>query len=173
LPTSLGTPKDRSRIIVSNTTPISELAKIGQFALLFEVYGHLVVPPEVDRELIAGTHPATAAVPVAEWIEVQPVSDLQQVRALHRATRLGLGECAAILLAAELGAHRLLIDDRAARQEAQRRGLPLIGTIGTLLLAKQRGLIPNLKEVLDELIAHGTRISPALYQTALAAAQEL
>lgn len=113
-----------------------------------------------------------AAVQSASWIEVRTVSSSNKVLALHASSRLGLGECAALTLAEELGAHRLLIDDRAARREAEVRGLPFAGTITTLLVAKQRGIIASVKEVLDDLVAHGTRISKRLYRDTLTAARE-
>jgi predicted nucleic acid-binding protein len=59
-----------------------------------------------------------------------------------------------------------------ARRVALSRNLPIIGTVGTLLLAKQLELISSVKEVLDALIVRGKRISPRLYQETLAAAQE-
>ena len=61
---------------------------------------------------------------------------------------------------------------RTARREAQVRGLPVIATIGILLLAKQRSHISTVKEVLDNLIANGTRISQRLYDDALTIAGE-
>jgi hypothetical protein len=108
----------------------------------------------------------------ASWIEVQSVTDINKVLTLQTDTGLDLGECAAIVLAQELGANRLLIDERTARREAQVRGLPVIGTIGILLLAKQRSHISSVKEVLDDLIANGTRISQRLYDDALTIAGE-
>lgn len=77
-----------------------------------------------------------------------------------------------LTLAEEIGAQRLLIDDRAGRREARARGLPVTGTIGTLLVAKQGGIIPSVRDVLDNLRAHGTRISEQLYRDAAAAASE-
>jgi uncharacterized protein len=155
-------------IVVSDTTPISELAKIGRLALLRDVYQRVIIPQEVYDEAMAGPHVVVAATQSATWIEVLAVSDSNKVLALHASTPLGLGECAALILAEEVGAQRLLMDDRAGRREAGRRGLPVTGTIGTLLVAKQLGFIPSVKDVLDELIANGTRISPALYGDALA-----
>lgn len=121
---------------------------------------------------MAGPGALAAAMQSASWIEVLAVSDSHKVLALHISTRLGLGECAALTLAEELGAQRLLMDDRAGRREARERGLPVTGTIGTLLVAKQRGIIASVKDVLDDLRAHGTRISERLYRDALAAASE-
>ncbi|MBC6479620.1 MAG: DUF3368 domain-containing protein [Hormoscilla sp. GM7CHS1pb] len=91
---------------------------------------------------------------------------------LQAETKLHLGETAAIVLAEELGVNQILLDDRKARLVAESRNLPVIGTVGTLLIAKRRGLIDNVKEVLDALIAQEARISPRLYQEVLAEAQE-
>ena len=126
-------------IVVSDTTPISELAKINRLTLLRDVYQRVIIPKEVYDEVMAGPGAIPAAVQAASWIDVVTVRDSHGVLAVHVATRLGLGECAALILAEELGAQRLLIDDRAGRREAKARGLPVTGTIGTLLVAKQRG----------------------------------
>ena len=159
-------------IVVSNTTPLSELAKVGLMHLLGDVFGQIIIPQEVYDEVTTGTHPAATAVPSTSWIEIRPIGDAQQVLTLQASTKLDLGECAAIILAQELGADWVLIDERAARDLAESRHLPVIGTVGILLLAKRRGLIPNVKPVLDGLIAQGKRISQQLYQEALAIANE-
>lgn len=159
-------------IVVADTTPLSELAKVGHLNLLRDVFGEIIIPQEVYNEVTTGTHPAVAAVKSANWIEVRAVSDSQKVSALQAGTGLDLGECAAIVLAEELGAEQLLVDDLGARREAKSRNLPIIGTVGTLLLAKQQGLIPSVKEILDNLIAQGKYISQSLYHNSLAIAKE-
>lgn len=83
-----------------------------------------------------------------------------------------MGESEAIVLAEELGASQLLIDEKAARKVAMARKLPLIGTMGILLLAKRRGLLDSVKNVLDEMQAQGTRISERLYVQVLVLAGE-
>lgn len=159
-------------IIISDTTPLSELAKVGQVDLLQGVFGQVIIPKEVHEELLRGNHPAIVALQAVDWIEVRTVSDCQKVSTLRTQTQLGLGECGAIILAEELGADRLLLDDQEARREALSRNLPVIGTVGVLLLAKQRGLIPSVKQILDDLIAQGTYINQKLYQDVLTQAQE-
>ena len=159
-------------IVVSDTTPISELAKIDRLTLLREVYQRVIIPQEVYDEVMAGPLVVVAATQSANWIEVHGVSDSTKLLVLHASTQLGLGECAALIIAEELRADRVLIDDRAGRREATARGLPVTGTIGTLLVAKQQGIIASIKDVLDDLRAHGTRISEQLYGDALAAAGE-
>ena len=91
---------------------------------------------------------------------------------LQMETGLDLGESAAIALAKELKAQRILIDESAGRTVAKARDLPVTGTVGVLLIAKQQGLISKVKPILDELIAVGKRISPELYREVLAIANE-
>jgi predicted nucleic acid-binding protein len=90
-------------IVVSDTTPISELTKIGRLTLLHNVYRRVIIPQEVYDELMAGPSATAAAIQSASWIEAIAVSDPSKVLVLHVSTRLGLGECAALALAEELG----------------------------------------------------------------------
>lgn len=159
-------------IVVSNTTPLSKLAKVGYMNLLGESFGQVIIPQEVYDEVTTGIHPAVSEVRSATWLEVRSIGDREQVPILQAQTGLDLGECAAIILAEELGADLVLIDEWAARKVAQSRSLPVTGTAGVLLVAKNRGLIPQVKPILDALIAQGMRIAPPLYQEVLAIAQE-
>ncbi len=56
-------------IIVSDTTPLSELFKVGQVALLQGVFGQVIIPKEVHDELTRGNHPAIVALQAVDWIE--------------------------------------------------------------------------------------------------------
>ena len=114
-------------IVVSNTTPLSELAKVGQINLLQEVFGQIIIPQEVYDEVTTGTHPAAREVQSVNWIEIFSIRDRRQVSILQAETGLDLGESAAIILAEELRADRVLIDEWAARRVAQSRNLPLTG----------------------------------------------
>lgn len=105
-------------------------------------------------------------------MEVVTVDNQQVVRELQQSFKLDLGESEAIALAEEISASQLLIDERAARKVAMARKLPLIGTVGILLLAKRRGLLDSVKDVLDEMQAQGMRISDRLYVQVLTLAQE-
>ena len=105
-------------------------------------------------------------------MEVVTVDNQQVVRELQQSFKLDLGESEAIALAEEISASQLLINERAARKVAMARKLPLIGTVGILLLAKRRGLLDIVKDVLDEMQAQGMRISDRLYVQVLTLAQE-
>lgn len=132
----------------------------------------MIIPQQVYLEVTTGNHPAVRQVQSATWLEVRSICELQKVSNLQIETGLDVGECAAIVLAEELNAQRLLIGEWAGRKVAQSRNLPIIGTLGILLIAKQKGLIPRVKMVLDDLILVGKRISPKLYQEVLNTARE-
>jgi len=110
-------------IIVSDTTPFSELAKVGKLDIVPAIFGEVIIPEEVYEEVRSGTHPAVAEIESADWIEVRSVRDSEKMYALKAAKNMGLGECAAIILAEELGAQRLLIYDKKGRREAMSRSV--------------------------------------------------
>ena len=159
-------------IIVSDTTPISELAKVKHLDLLPQIFGKVVIPQGVFNELQKGTHPVAFIVQNLTWLEVVTVNNQQLVEELQKSFNLHLGESEAIALAEEIGASELLIDEKAARKVAMARKLPLIGTVGILLLAKRRGLLDSVKNILNEMQVKGTRISVKLYEQVLILAEE-
>lgn len=159
-------------IVVSNTSPISNLAAIGQLDLLQQLYGTIIIPQAVYQELInsGDTEPATLAVQTLDWIQTQPVSD--QVLLASLQTNLDLGEAEAITLAVEIKAERLIIDERRGRNEAIQLGLQVTGLLGIVLAAKQQGLIPLVQPILDDLRANSFWIRDALYAEVLRLAGE-
>ena len=156
--------------VVTNSTPLIELSKINRLELLREVYRSIYIPEEVYTEVVVNGvgKPGAAQVETADWILCQPVKDKNQVLILHNRTLIDLGECGAIVLAQEIRAERIIIDDRVARQVAISKGLSVIGTIGVLRVAKARRIIPVIKPILDDPRSHGTRISDRLYYQILA-----
>lgn len=151
-------------MIVSNTSPIINLACIGRLGLLPDLYGDIVVPPAVFSEITAvlPDAPGAADVRTATWIKQQSIVN----RPLVAALRLGLdaGEAEAIACALQVKAKLLLIDERRGRRAAQELGLPVMGLMGVLLVAKNRGMVSSLRPILDDLrhIA-GFWLSDALY----------
>lgn len=149
--------------IVSNAGPILSFARAGNLGLLHQVVAELLIPGAVAEEL---GQTLTAGAP---WIMRGSVRDHRLVDSLPQ--RLHLGEREAIVPAIELGA-TLLIDDREARRDALQRELPHFGSLRVLKRAKERGFIPRIRPVLDELIASGTYISKSLYQEFLREVRE-
>ena len=83
------------------------------------------------------------------------------------------GETEALVLAEELHADWVLLDESKARRVAAILGLQHIGTVGLLLLAKQRGYVPHVRSLLDELRAQQFRLSDRVYQAILEQAGEI
>jgi uncharacterized protein len=83
-------------IIVSDTTPLSELAKVGHLDLLGQVFGRVIVPVEVHRELLRCNHPASQLIAGCDWLEVKPVQNMLEVQRLHTEVGLDWGESEAI-----------------------------------------------------------------------------
>lgn len=149
--------------VVSNTSPITNLAAVSQLNLLQQLYGTIIIPEAVYYELTStGTVPGTIEVQTLNWIVTRPVTNLNPVITLQQ--ELDAGEAEAIGLALELNANRLLIDERRGRRIASQLNIKFIGVLGILIVAKRQGLLQAVKPVLDELISTMRfRVSEALY----------
>ena len=130
-------------IVVSDTSCISNLLIIGRADLLSQLFGEVVIPVAVRDELRV-KHPSLPA-----FVNVGAVSDHAAVAALS--ARLDEGEAEAIVLACELKADFLLMDETDGREEALRRGLHVIGLLGVLVEAKRLGFLPEVRPLLDRL----------------------
>ena len=160
-------------IVVSNTSPIIALACAGKLELLRAVYSEIVVPDAVFEEVtVAGAgEPGAREVAEAPWIKRQPVRNAPLVTALR--FELDAGEAEAIALAVESGADLVLLDERLGRRAAQRLGLTVVGTLGVLIAAKDRGVLAAVRPVLDALRADaGFWIADELYNAVIKAANE-
>jgi len=152
-----------SDLVISNASPLIALEQIGQLHLLEQLFGSVVVPPAVVSEV-------SPSVTLPDWVTQQTLSQAIGPRILRAS--LGDGESEAISLALEVQARRLVLDDRPARRLAQALGLPIIGTLGVLLAAKQRNHLTAIRPSLDALLQHDFRIAPALYDQILLDAEE-
>ncbi|MEO1147365.1 MAG: DUF3368 domain-containing protein [Cyanobacteria bacterium J06638_22] len=163
-------------IVVSDTSPITNLAAIGQLDFLCQLYTTIVIPLAVYNEMVTAGKPVPGAVEVQtlSWIQTQTVSDVQAVIDLQsNQDDIDLGEAEAILLAQQLKADLLLMDERRGRALAVNYGLRVTGLLGVLLQAKRNGLIPAVKPLMDQLIEIANfRISNQLYALVLETANE-
>lgn len=160
-------------IVVSDTSVLSNLAIVNHLWLLEAIYQTVIIPDVVAKEIAAASNPTISAILKLGWIQTQSLNPSRLVQQLQQERGLDAGEANAIALALELQADDLLMDERLGRREAVRLGLPVIGILGVLLVAKQRSLIPQVQSVLDALINQaGFRVSPQLYQRVLVLAQE-
>ena len=159
-------------IVVSDASPLVTLARIGRLELLAVLYGRVIVPEAVWQEITGVSAEKAGVVDLrqASWLEHRTVKDLAAVESLR--LQLDRGESEAVVLSLELGADLLLMDERAGREAAQRKGLRVIGLLGLLSEAKQRRIIGLLAPVLEELRQADFRMSAELVDRVLRQAGE-
>lgn len=160
-------------IVVSDTSPLTNLAAIGRLDVLRQLYGEVYIPNAVWDELNAGDKnwPGYESVATANWIKQHGVQNQPLVVALRR--DLDRGEAEGIALALELKADLILLVEKEGRHAAQQLGLQVVGVIGVLLEAKAKGLLPQVRSQLDALRQlAGFYLSESLYQAAMKLAGE-
>jgi hypothetical protein len=132
-------------IVVSDTSAITALLQVGKEALLKELYGEVLIPETVEKELHQ-THPFLPA-----FLRAARVLSRTEVERLG--AELDLGEAEAIALAKERHADLLLMDELKGRRVALREGVPFIGLLGVLVVAKRTGRIASVRQLAAELEA--------------------
>jgi len=160
--------------IVSNASPLINLARIGKLGLLQNLYGELIIPGAVWQEIVVegAGQPGAEEVKAADWIKQQDVTNRHLTKALKQ--ELDTGEAEAIALALEIGADLLLMYEHLGREVARHLEVRYTGLIGVLIEAKRKGFIASIKPCLDQLrdIA-GFRLSEKLYTRVLQDQEEL
>jgi predicted nucleic acid-binding protein len=163
---------EREEVVISDTSPLLYLHQIDQLDLLPKLYGRVVVPPAVRKELRTGAERgfSTPDVDQIDWLEVRMLTDMTL---LPMAIDLGPGEAEAIALALASPKHLLILDDGLGRRIAHLRALTYTGTLGVLVRAKQKGLLAAVRPVIEALQARTSmRLSPNLIEWVLRAAGE-
>jgi predicted nucleic acid-binding protein len=155
-------------IVVPDAGPLIYLGGAGELDLLRKLYDEVVVPRVVYDEVVLAGAGLSGAQEVAEasWLRVEDMAPDPTL-----AATLDRGEAAAIPLAERLGA-ALLVDDGQARVIARARGLQVVGTLGVLLLAKQKGYVQRIAPIVRQMTALGMFVSVPLRAKVLAAAGE-
>ncbi len=151
-------------IVVSNTSPIINLAAIGKLEILQKLYEKIFIPQAVHYEISIARKgkPGALEIEKLEWIEVKEVTNHKLVKALQM--ELDEGEAEAITLAIGLKSELLLLDEPQGRKVASNLGLKFIGLLGVLIEAKRKGIIPSVKSIMDALMTKaGFWISHQLY----------
>ena len=151
-------------LIVADASPLNYLVLIQAVEVLPALYGRIVAPPEVLGELRDPAGPGQ----VREWAEAPPPwLEVRSAAAIDASLPLDPGERAAIALALELRADRLLIDERDGRAVAARLGIPVAGTLAVLRDAAVAGHV-DLATAFDRLRKTTFRASQSLFDQVLA-----
>jgi predicted nucleic acid-binding protein len=152
---------------VVNASPVILLAKVGQTTLLPELAAELIVPASVVAEVEAGPERD----PARSWLQGEGAKwirpDAATVPALA-AWDLGHGEAAVLNWSFLHRDFEAILDDRAARKCAQVHGIPYRGTLGVILAAKARGVLPAARPVCEQVVQAGLLVDPKVLRDALA-----
>ena len=150
-----------SKCIISDSTCLIALDRIGQLTLLKQLFEQIYVPTAVHREFGKKVN----------WIKVTSVHNPIAIKTLM--IQIDAGESEVIALALEMQDCVAILDDKKARRIAQDIGLKITGTVGLLLKAKKDGLIDKIKPLLNQLNDAGFHVGGILYQNALRLANEI
>lgn len=136
-------------IVVSDASPVIALSRIGRLELLPKLYQQVLIPVSVYDEL-KHPHRRFPLDPDSwPWLAVRTVQDTGRVAQFDQLDR---GEAEAIVLAMEVSADLLLVDERKSRKAAREMGLRVLGLLGMLAEAKRAGFIHRIEPILDDLM---------------------
>lgn len=149
------------KIIISDTSCLIILSKIKEPDLLQKVYGQITTTSEVADEY---------GEPLPDWITISKLKDKSKQQLIE--LQIDKGESSAMALAMEMNESTIILDDYKARKVAERLGLSYTGTIGIIIKAKLKGIIPSIKPILNKIKQTDFHISKELEFIALKEAKE-
>ncbi len=158
-------------IIISDTTPIISLIKINRLDLLEKLFGEIIIPEAVFKELTTNTAFENEAeiVKKSSFLKISSVQNRKALELLQVISGLDEGESEAIILADELKSNVLVIDEKKGRKVAKKLGITITGTIGILIQAYNEKMISEIeiKSYLYQLKNNNIRLSDSLIQQAI------
>ena len=154
-------------ILVIDSSALITLAKVGQLDLLRQLAETVMIPSAFYDEVVHSGRGRAGSDEVSrsEWIRVRQVVNREGASRLRG--QIGRGEAESIVLAQEIQADLLILDDAVARRLAEEHGLPVAGLLGLLAYAKERGKISALRPMLDAIRAAGFYLDDRLYESLL------
>jgi predicted nucleic acid-binding protein len=152
---------------VVNASPLIFLAAVDVLSLLPQLASEVLIPAAVLAEVLAAKEPRAAlqSLPTTPWARIEPASPVPSEIA---GWDLGAGETHVLTVALTRPGAEVVIDDLQARRCAQALGLPKTGTLGVILRAKQRGLIPAARPLVEALRLHRFFLAHELLEATLA-----
>ena len=150
------------KTIISDTSCFIILTNIDELELLHKVYREIVTTIDIAAEY-GEVLPA--------WVQIVNVEDKYRQQLLEM--QIDKGESSAIALALETPNSTIILDDYKARKIAAKLGLTFTGTIGVIIKAKLKGIIPSIKPLLEKIKLTDFRLTEDIEVEALKEANEL
>lgn len=159
---------NEQRAVVADAGPLIALAKLNRIGLLGGFYNEVLIPKAVAAECTMDSscedarriREATTNSPF-RIVSIEESPRLRTYRKL-----LDPGEAQALLLAEQLHLP-VLMDERKGRREARRTGVEVVGTGALIVAAKRRGMVEEVRPLLDSLVQQGYRLSDRLQKALL------
>lgn len=155
-------------IVIADASTVIGLSFINKLSLLSALFKEVIIPTGVNNEITKGKF--LKQILALKYLRTAEVNDQSAVELMLES--FGRGEAEVLVLANELNAHLLLMDDRKARKTARRAGFKVIGILGILLLAKEKRLIKTVKPLIHSLQERGFRLSDRVIEEVLKQAGE-
>jgi len=159
-----------SKVVIADAGPLIAFARLQLLDLLPRVFDRVLVTEAVLVEC-AGRPDFPESLPIQEAVSRQMFERCMPLDFSAYQFEVDDGEASTIAAAIECGSG-VLMDDRAGRRMATHIGIPMIGTVGVLVLAKRKGLVPSVKPLLERLVASGYFLGDEIIAAALAAVGE-
>lgn len=155
------------RRVIVNTTPLIALCHVGQLDVLHKMYGEIMIPQAVYQELsVKEDSICKKQIDDAHnWIHIEKINN-EMAKSMFK-TQLHDGEVEVMILAKEKNADIVVIDDANAKKHAKYLKLPVTGTLGVLIKAKQQGHINELKPIIQKMIDNNIYISEKIMKLCL------
>jgi len=153
-------------IAIINASPLIFLSRGGHIDLLLQVARRIIIPRPVATEILARgvSDPTFQAIKHYSWLENVDSPDIPEGIKIWN---LGSGESSVLALALKEKASEIVMDDLAGRRCAMTLNIPVRGTLGVVLMAKQKGIIAQAKPVIEELVRGGMYLSRHVLEEAL------
>lgn len=160
-------------VVLSDASPLIALSLIARLDLLASLFGRITITDVVRSEVLeGGAKPGQAA--IAKAIQAKQIRVIADEWSEPKLVHLDEGEASILRAAIHLSAPCLvLIDERAGRAIARQLGIPHTGTVGLILQAKRRSLVPSARTIFEQLLEKDFRIAPDMIREALAQAGEV
>lgn len=157
-------------IVISDSSPLITLARVGHLELLHEFYGTVTIPRQVHEEVVvAGAGmPGAEEVRKAAWIRTNSLALDPSAEMKSACAGLGAGERNVIYLASAIKADLVLMDEERARRVARSAGLTIAGSIAILERGARLELVTDLRAVYLNLLNQGIRFDSRLLEASLA-----
>lgn len=149
--------------VICDASPLIALVQIGRLDLLRQLYATVLIPPAV-------AHETERTVKRPDWIVERSIKRPFDRRIVE--SPIGPGETEVLALALELGITLIVLDERRAHRRAKTLGLEVVGTLGVLLAAKRRNMVPALRPEIEALVREGFYLGTDIIERALAATGE-